>query len=515
MIKTFMGIELGSTRIKAMLIDDAHNVVAQGSYSWESRLENGIWTYPLDELWTGLRTAVGAILSSTGGHVSIDGLGISGMMHGYLPFDAQGNLLTPFRTWRNTSTHKASLELTALFGRNIPQRWSVSHLYHAVSAEEEHIRNIRRIHTLAGYVHHRLTGEFAVGIGEAIGMFPLDGEQYDQRCAEQFGDLISEFQMPWKLMDILPDIRKAGKSAGVLTEEGARLLDSTGKLRAGIPLAPPEGDAGTGMVATNSIAPHTGNVSAGTSIFSMTVLERPLSRAYPEIDIVATPSGKPVAMVHCNNCTSELNAWVKTYQEFCALIGVKADENALFTKLYRESLNGAPDCGGVTVIGYLSGEHVTDFESGCPLVLRDPTGSFTLANFLRAQLYSTVASLAIGMRILKQENVTISRLTVHGGLFKTPKVGQQILADAVNAPVAVMETAAEGGAYGMALLTAYCVNRDEGETLESYLDNRVFAGAKRSVLLPTEEGVRGFQTYLKRFEKALNVERTAIGTNIF
>jgi sugar (pentulose or hexulose) kinase len=514
MIKTFMGIELGSTRIKAMLIDDAHNVVAQGSHAWEDRLENGIWTYPLDELWTGLRNAVGAILNSIGGHVSIVGLGISGMMHGYLPFDAQGNQLKPFRTWRNSFTQKASLELTALFGRNIPQRWSISHLYHAVSAEEEHVRNIRRIHTLAGYVHHRLTGEFVAGIGEAIGMFPLDGEQYDPRCVEQFGDLISEFRMPWKLKDILPDIRKAGESAGVLTEEGARLLDSTGKLKAGIPLAPPEGEAGTGMVATNSIAPHTGNVSAGTSIFSMTVLERPLSRAYPEIDIVATPSGKPVAMVHCNNCTSELNAWVKTYQEFCALIGAKPDENALFSKLYRESLNGDPDCGGVTVIGYLSGEHVTDFESGCPLVLRNPTGSFTLANFLRAQLYSTVASLAIGMRILKQENVTICRLTGHGGLFKTPKVGQQFLADAVNAPVAVMETAAEGGAYGMALLTAYCVNRDEGETLESYLENRVFAGAKRSVLLPTEEGVRGFQTYLKRFEKALNVERTAIGSNI-
>ena len=514
MIKTFMGIELGSTQIKAVLIDDAHNTVAQGSHAWESRLENGIWTYPLDELWTGLRDVVGTILSSIGGHVSINGLGISGMMHGYLPFDAQDNLLTPFRTWRNTFTRKASRELTALFGSNIPQRSSVAHLYHAVSAEEEHVRNIRRIHTLAGYVHHRLTGEFVTGIGDAIGMFPLDGEQYDQQCMEQFGDLISDFQMPWTLSVILPDIRKAGEHAGVLTEEGARLLDSTGKLTAGIPLAPPEGNAGTGMVATNSIAPNTGNVSANTSIYSMTVLNRPLSRAYPEIDIVATPSGKPVAMVHCNNCTSDINAWIKTYREFCGLVGAKLDENALLSKLYQESVNGDPDCGGLTVIGYLSGEHVTDFEAGCPLVLRSPTDNFTLANFLRAQLYSAVASLAIGMRILKHENVTIDRLIAHGELFETPKVGQQFLADAVNAPVAVMEPAVEGGAFGMALLTAYRVNRDEGETLESYLDNRVFAGAKRAVLLPTEEGVRGFQAYLARFEKALKVERTAIGSNI-
>ena len=510
MTRAFMGIELGSTRIRAMLIDEAHTVIAQESYVWESRLENGIWTYPLEAVWTGLRDVIDKLFKSLKKPVSIESLGISGMMHGYMPFDSQGNLLVPFRTWRNTFTGKASQELTALFGCNVPQRWSVSHLYHAVMAEEPHVRHISRINTLAGYVHHRLTGSFVVGIGEAIGMFPLDGDGYDPYCLRQFNDLVSEHHLPWELKDILPGIRKAGEYAGVLTEDGARLLDSSGKLKSGIPLAPPEGDAGTGMVSTNSIAPHTGNVSAGASIFSMTVLDKPLSRAYPEIDIVATPCGKPVAMVHCNNCMPDFNAWAKTYQEFCAMIGVRITENKLFTKLCEESLRGDPDCGGVTVIGYMSGEHVTDFNAGCPLVLRDPAGRFTLAGFLRAQLYSALASLAIGMRILEQENVSIDRLTGHGELFKTPKVGQQFLADAVNAPVAVMTIASENGAYGMALLAAYRVNRDEGETLRSYLDNRVFADAKRSVLTPNEEGVRGFRAYLERFEKALQVERAAI-----
>ncbi len=513
MVKTFMGIEIGSTLIKAVLIDEAHTVVAQGSHAWESVLANGVWTYPLDELWAGLRDAVGQVLSSTDTFVSVDGLGISGMMHGYLPFGAQGNLLTPFRTWRNTFTGKASQELTAMFGRNIPKRWSISHLYHAVSAEEEHVRSIRRIHTLAGYVHHRLTGEFVTGIGDAIGMFPLDAEQYSVRCMDEFNNLVEQYRIAWKLQDILPGIRKAGEYAGVLTEEGARLLDSTGKLKAGTPLAPPEGDAGTGMVSTNSIGPRTGNVSAGASIDSMMVLDKPLTRAYPEIDIVATPTGKPVAMVHCNNCTAELNAWIKIYREFCDLIGARLDDNTLYAKLYWESLNGDPDCGGVTVIGYQAGEQVTDFESGCPLVLHSPAGGFTLANFLRAHLYSAVASLAIGIRILKRESVAIDRLTGYGELFRIPKVGQQFLADAMNAPVAVMETAAEGGAYGMALLTAYRVNRSNGETLESYLDNRVFTDARRAVLVPSTEGARGFQAYLKRFEKALNVERTAIGAD--
>ena len=515
MTKTYLGIELGSARIRAVLINEAHAIVAQTSHAWESKLENGVWTYPLDAVWAGLRDVVGRLFQSVREPVSIEGLGISGMMHGYMPFDADGNLLTAYRTWRNTFTGKASLELTALFGRNIPQRWSISHLYHAALFGEPHVKDIRRICTLAGYVHYRLTGDFVTGIGEAIGMFPLDGDQYCGRCMAQFNEIISDYDMPWNLKHILPAIRKAGEYAGVLTEDGARLLDSTGKLKAGIPLAPPEGDAGTGMVSTHCVAPHTGNVSAGTSIFSMTVLEKPLSRAYPEIDIVATPSGKPVAMVHCNNCTSDFNAWLKTYQEFCGLVGAEMDENRLFGKLFRESLNGDPDCGGLTVVGYMTGEPVTDFETGCPLVLRSPSGKFTLANFLRAQMYSALASLAIGMRILARENVSIAQLTGHGGFFRNTNVGQQFLADAVNAPVAVMETAAEGGAYGMALLTAYRVNHAQGETLESYLDNRVFTDCVRSVCLPDAAGVQGFQTYLSRFERALKVERTAVSGNFF
>ena len=514
MIKTCMGIELGSTRMKAVLIDEAHQIVAQGSHTWENRLEDGIWTYPMDAVWAGLRDTVEQLFKSMREPVSIESMGISGMMHGYLPFDRHGNLLTPFRTWRNTFTGKASVELSALFGRNIPQRWSVSHLYHAVYYGEPHVRDIHHINTLAGYVHHRITGEFAVGIGEAIGMFPLDGDRYDERCAEQFDDLMAEYGMPWKLLHVLPGIRKAGEYAGMLTEEGARLLDPTGRLKAGTPLAPPEGDAGTGMVCTNSVAARTGNVSAGTSIFSMTVLDAPLSRPYPEIDIVATPSGKPVAMVHCNNCTSDIDAWVRTYRDFCGMIGAEMDDDRLFSALYRESLKGDPDCGGVTVVGYLSGEHVTDFAAGTPLVLRDPAARFTLGNFLRAQLYSALASLAIGMRILKRENVLIDRITAHGGLFRTPKIGQQFLSDAVNAPVAVMETAAEGGAYGMALLAAYRIRRGQGETLERYLDARVFARAKQCVLTPDPQGVQGFQTYLKRFERALKVERTAIASEL-
>ena len=510
-----MGIELGSTRIKAVLIDTGHRIVAQSSYAWENRLENGIWTYPMEAVWAGLRDVIETLFSSLREPVSIDCMGISGMMHGYLPFDGNGELLTPFRTWRNTFTGKASQELTALFGCNVPRRWSISHLYHAVYFAEAHVPQIHHINTLAGYVHHRITGEFAVGIGEASGIFPVNGDDYDDKRIKQFEELVAEYGLKWDLKSMLPAVRKAGDDAGTLTEQGARLLDPSGRLKAGTPLAPPEGDASTGMVCTNSIAPYTGNVSAGTSVFSMTVLNKPLTRAYPEIDIVATPAGKPVAMVHCNNGTSDLNAWAATYLEFGRMMGLKTDENTLFQSLYQGSLLGDPDCGGVVVVGYQSGEHVTDFDTGCPLVLRDPEARFTLPNFLRAQLYSALASLAIGMRILGRENVPISRLTAHGGFFKTKGVGQQLLADAVNAPVAVMETAAEGGAYGMALLSAFCIQRDTWETLDQYLENRVFQNVERSVLLPDEEGVTGFKTYLRRFERALRVERTAINGNLF
>ncbi len=510
MIKAYLGIELGSTRIRAVVINEAHAVIAQGSSAWEDKLENGVWTYPLEEVWSGLRAAVGAALRALRGPVSIAGIGISGMMHGYMPFDQEGRPLTAFRTWRNTFTGKASMELSAMFGRSVPQRWSVAHLYHAVMAGEPHVNQIRRICTLAGYVHHRLTGEFVTGIGDASGMFPLDGDRYCMRCMAQFSEILADFHLSWQLDGILPEIRKAGEYAGVLTEDGARLLDSTGKLKAGIPMAPPEGSAATGMVSTNSIAPTTGIVSAGVSIYSMTVLEKPLSRPYPEIDIVATPTGKPVAMVHCNNCTADISAWAKTYQEFSGLVGAAMDEDSLYAMLLHQSVGGDPDCGGVTVVGYLAGEHVTDFASGCPLVLRGNASRFTLANFLRAQVYSAFASLAIGMRILRRENVSISRITAHGGFFKTPEVGQQYLADAVNAPVAVMEIAVDSVAYGMALLTAFLVQKGAGETLENYLDQRVFGEVRRAVIAPCEEGVKGFQAYLQRFERALLVERAAV-----
>ncbi len=507
---TYLGIELGSTRIKAVLIDERHRVVGQGSFTWENRFENGIWTYPLDEAWNGLRAAVKELLDGLKEPVRIGSLGISAMMHGYLPFNKDGKLLVPFRTWRNVITGQASEELTRLFGCNIPQRWSVAHLYHAVKQGEPHVCDIHHINTLEGYIHHKLTGEFVIGVGEASGMFPLDGNRYDLRRIAQFDALVEPYHLPWKVINLLPQVRMAGEDAGTLTPEGARLLDPSGRLAAGIPVAPPEGDAGTGMVATNSVAARTGNVSAGTSIFSMIVLEKPLSKPYPEIDIVATPSGKPVAMVHCANCTSDINAWADTYHAFLSAMGVEISIKKIYDKMYELSLEGDLDCGGMVVVNYLSGEHITGFEKGCPLVLRHADSKFTLPNFMRAQMYSAVASLAIGMRILHNERVAIDCLTGHGGFFKAPKVGQQTLANAMNAPVSVMETAGEGGAYGMALLAAYRVNRSGGETLEHYLENRVFADAVRTTLQPDAEGVRGFTAYLREFEKTLRVERAAV-----
>ena len=509
-LKTYLGIELGSTRIKAVLIDADHRVVGQGGFTWENRLENGVWTYPLEEAWTGLQAAVKELLDGLKTPVSIEGLGFSAMMHGYLPFDQKGKLLVPFRTWRNTFTAKESEELTALFQINIPQRWSVAHLYHAILENEDHVKDIHHINTLEGYIHHQLTGEFVIGVGEASGMFPLDGNDYDGERIAKFDALIEKHHVPWKLRDLLPAVRVAGEDAGTLTEEGARLLDPSGRLMAGIPVAPPEGDAGTGMVATNSVAARTGNVSAGTSIFAMIVLEKPISYPYPEIDIVATPSGKPVAMVHCTNCTSDINAWADTYSEFLSSFGVEINIKKIYDKMYELSLQGDADCGGMVVVNYLSGEHITGFETGSPMVLRNAGSRFTLANFLRAQMYSALSTLSIGMRILEQEHVAIDRLTGHGGFFKAPKVGQQYLANAMNAPVSVMETAGEGGAYGMALLVAYRINGETSETLESYLENKVFKNAARSTLRPEPEGVQGFLSYLERFEKALKAERAAV-----
>ncbi|MCC8128475.1 MAG: ATPase [Clostridiales bacterium] len=501
----YLGIEFGSTRIKAVAIDEAFQPVQSGDYTWASSYENGVWTYYLDEVWAGLKTA----LTNLGEVEGLSAMGVSAMMHGYLAFDKDWNLLVPFRTWQNTITGPAAAELTALFRFNIPQRWSIAHLYQAILNDESHVKDIAHITTLAGYVHHALTGVNALGIGEASGMFPIDSAvlDYDQAMLDSFDALIADRGYPWRIRDILPRVLLAGEDAGTLTEAGSALLD--GLLPAGIPVAPPEGDAGTGMAATNSVAPRTGNVSAGTSIFSMVVLEKPLSRVYPELDLVTTPTGSPVAMVHCNNCTSDMNAWVGVLRETVELFGGSVSTGELYTKLYEKSLEGDPDCGGVLVYNYLAGEGVTHMDEGRPLVVRRPDSSFTLANFLRAQLYSTMSTLKIGMDLLAQENVAIDSLTGHGGLFKTPVVGQKYMAAACNAPVTCMETAGEGGPYGMALLAAYMSDRAEGESLGDFLANRVFAGVAGTTLRPEGSDVAGFDRFLAQSKAGLTLERTA------
>ena len=501
-----LGVELGSTRIKAVAIDECHAPVSSGDYTWASRYENGVWTYSLDEVWKGLKAA----LSKVERRESVRAMGVSAMMHGYLAFDVNWNLLAPFRTWQNTITGPAAAELTALFGFNVPQRWSIAHLYQAILNGEEHVPQIAHITTLAGYVHYMLTGVNAVGVGEASGMFPIDSGtlDYDSEMMGKFNALPAVRNQPWRLADILPKVLPAGADAGQLTEAGAALLD--GLLAPGIPFAPAEGDAGTGMTATNAIAPRTGNVSAGTSIFSMVVLEKPLSRVYEEIDLVTTPTGTPVAMVHCNNCTNDTNAWAGVLREAAELFGAAPDTGELYTKLYEKSLEGAPDCGGVTVCNYLAGEGVTHMDEGRPLVARTPEARFTLANFFRAQLYSTMATLKTGMDILAAEGVAIDSLTGHGGLFKTPGVGQKYMAAACNAPVACMDTAGEGGPYGMALLAAYRVWKADSETLGDYLNNRVFAGVSSSTVQPDEETAAGFDAYMVRYKALLQVERKAV-----
>ncbi|MCD8340840.1 MAG: ATPase [Clostridiales bacterium] len=504
--KKCLGIEFGSTRIKAVVIDGAFRPVQSGDYTWASSYEGGVWTYSLDEAWAGLKTA----LSNLGPVDGLAAMGISAMMHGYLAFDRDWNLLVPFRTWQNTITGPAAEELTALFRFNIPQRWSIAHLYQAILNGEPHVKDIAHITTLAGYVHHALTGVNALGIGEASGMFPIDSAalDYDRAMLDKFDALIADRGYPWRIRDILPDVLLAGEDAGALTEAGSALLG--GLLPVGLPLAPPEGDAGTGMAATNSVAPRTGNVSAGTSIFSMVVLEQPLSRVYPELDLVTTPTGSPVAMVHCNNCTGDMNAWASVLRETVELFGGSVSTGNLYTKLYEKSLEGDPDCGGVLVYNYLAGEGVTHLDEGRPLVVRRPDSSFNLANFLRAQLYATMSTLKIGMDLLAREQVAIDRLTGHGGLFKTPVVGQKYLAAACSAPVTCMETAGEGGPYGMALLASYQANRAEGETLEAFLSGRVFAGVTGVTLQPEAADVDGFNRFLARYKAGLTVERDAV-----
>ncbi len=505
-MNTCLGIELGSTRIKAMTIGEGFQPVSSGDYTWASRYENGVWTYPLEEVWTGLKAA----LSQVEGRENIAAMGVSAMMHGYLAFDKDWNLLTPFRTWQNTITGPAAAELTALFGFNIPQRWSIAHLYQAVLNGEAHVPRIAHITTLAGYVHYMLTGVNAVGVGEASGMFPIDSASldYDAGMLAKFSALPKIKDLPWKLEDLLPEVLPAGAPAGTLTESGAARLD--GLLAPGIPFAPAEGDAGTGMTATNAVAPRTGNVSAGTSIFSMVVLEKPLNKVYEEIDLVTTPAGAPVAMVHCNNCTNDTNAWVSVLGEAARLFGANPSTGELYTKLYEKSLEGAPDCGGVLVCNYLAGEGVTHMDAGRPLAARTPESAFTLANFFKAQLYATMSTLKIGMDILAEEGVAIDSLTGHGGLFKTPVVGQSYLAAACNAPVTCMETAGEGGPYGMALLAAYRLRKAEGERLEDFLGKRVFAGTVGTTVHPDPVLAEGFNTYIRRFQALLAVEQSAV-----
>lgn len=521
--KTVLGIELGSTRIKAVLIDENHAPIASGSFEWENRYENNIWTYRLEDVWTGLqesyRTLSGDVFEKYNVPLKTTGaIGFSAMMHGYLAFDKEGDLLVPFRTWRNTMTGPAAEQLTDLFQFNIPQRWSIAHLYQAILNREPHVRDIHYQTTLAGYVHWKLTGQKVLGVGEASGMFPIDSKTnaYDKQMIELFNQRLAVENIPWTLQDILPKVLVAGEGAGVLTETGARLIDPTGQLQAGIPFCPPEGDAGTGMVATNSVRERTGNVSAGTSVFAMIVMERALSKVYPEIDLVTTPAGKPVAMVHSNNCTSDLNAWVEVFRQFAQVLGVDVSQARLFEILYQQALTGDADGGGLLVYNYLSGEHITHFEQGRPLFVRTPESRFTLANFMRVHLFSALGALKIGLDILlEQEQVRIDKILGHGGFFKTKEVGQRIMAAAVNVPVSVMETAGEGGAWGIALLASYLMHKTENEALEEYLANRVFAGEQGTTIAPDQAAVAGFRAFMERYKKGLPIERAAIdGLNI-
>lgn len=514
---TALGMELGSTRIKAVLIGADHTPIASGAYDWENRFENGVWTYHLDDVWTGLRAAYAALTAEVTEKygvklVKIGAMGVSAMMHGYLPFDSDENQLAEFRTWRNTITEAEAAELTELFSFNIPQRWSIAHLWQAVKNGEAHTANIAYLTTLAGYVHWKLTGERVLGIGEASGMFPIDSTagDFDNVMLEKFDGLLSGSGICYKLKDILPEVLSAGEPAGCLSSEGAKLLDPSGTLEAGVPMCPPEGDAGTGMTATNSVAKRTGNVSAGTSIFAMAVLEKELSDVHPEIDMVTTPDGAPVAMVHCNTCTSDLDAWVKLLGQAVSAAGAELSKSQLYDMLYNQALSAEPDCGGVLTYNCYSGEPVIGLEGGRPLVVRDPGSRFDLPNFMRAQLYAAMATLKIGMDILfEKENVEIERLYGHGGLFKTKTVGQKLMAGALGVPVAVMETAGEGGPWGMALLAMYRKNRADGESLQHYLAECVFNDAAGECISPAAEDTAGFAAYIMRYKAGLEIEKAA------
>ena len=516
--KTYLGIEFGSTRIKAVLIDDGFSVLASGAYGWENRLENGYWTYSLDDIIKGLQGAYAELASDVKEKfgetlTTIGAIGISAMMHGYMPFSSTGELLVPFRTWRNSTTGKAAEKLTKLFDFKIPQRWSIAHLYQAMLDREHHVVELDYITTLAVYVHYMLTGVRAAGMGEASGMFPLDDEgQYDSEMLDKFDKEIKAAGYSWDIRAVLPEVKAAGESCGCLTENGAKLLDPSGNLKSGIPFCPPEGDAGTGMTATDSVLPRTGNVSAGTSIFSMLVLEHELNGIYDDIDIVVTPDGRPVAMVHCNNCCSELDAWVKLFGEFTALTGREMSAGELYELLYKNAMNGDTDCGGVLAYNFLSGEPTLNMDEGRPMYFRRPDSNFNLANFIRAELYSAFALLKMGMDIIFEQGVPADRFTGHGGLFKVKGAAQQLLADALNAPVSVTETAGEGGAWGMALLAAY-MQLGEGTGLAEWLSKNVFADVESSVAVPDPAGVKGFSRFMFDYRRGLSAQFAASDRN--
>ena len=515
--KAVLGIEFGSTRIKAVLIDESHNPIAQGSHEWENQLVDGLWTYSIDAIWKGLQDCYSDLCKNVRQRYDVEiknlsAIGISAMMHGYMAFDKEENILAPFRTWRNTNTGCAAAELSKLFNFNIPLRWSISHLYQAIINNESHINNIDYLTTLAGYIHWQLTGQKVLGIGDASGMLPIDSatKDYSKDMVESFDKHIADKQLSWKLLDIMPKVLSAGEDAGKLTEKGARLLDPTGTLSAGIACCPPEGDAGTGMVATNAVRQRTGNVSAGTSSFSMIVLEKELSKPYEMIDMVTTPDGSPVAMVHCNNCTSDLNAWVSLFREYQELLGIPVDMNEIYGKLYNNALKGETDCGGLISYNYVSGEPITGLAEGRPLFVRSASDKFNLANFMRAHLYASVGALKIGNDILfNEEHVSVDRITGHGGLFKTKGVGQRVLAAAINSPISVMETAGEGGAWGIALLAAYLQEAKE-KTLPEWLDQCVFAGNEGIEIAPTEDEVAGFNRYIDNYRNCLEIEQAAV-----
>ena len=516
---TVLGIELGSTRIKGVLLDETHTPIATGSFDWENQLVDGVWTYSLDAIHNGLQACYGDLAKNVKEKfgvalTTVGAIGISGMMHGYLAFDQDLNLLVPFRTWRNTITGEAAGILSKEFNFNIPQRWSISHLYQAVLNDEPHLPKLDYLATLCSYIHCRLTGKRVVGADEASGMLPLDSEtkDFDARMVARFNEMIAPKGYPWTLLDVMPKRLLAGEDAGVLTAEGALFLDPTGTLQPGIPLCPPEGDAGTGMVATNSVRVRTGNVSAGTSGFAMVTVDRKLG-VHEAIDMITTPAGQPVAMVHVNNCTSDINAWVDLLAQFAAAIGADCDKGKLFPMLFNLAMEGDADCGGLLSYNYLSGEHMTGMNAGRPLFVRKPDAKFTLANFMRTHLYSAMGTLKLGMKVLiDEEHVEIDKIYGHGGFFKTPGVGQKVLSAAVGAPVSVMETAGEGGPYGMALLAAYLLWKEPGETLEDYLDNKVFANAKSTTLMADEATIAGFNAWVDQYEKTLPAERAAVET---